>query len=89
MTLAKVYVDFSRRDPAGRLYLANLDRLPMAALGQRFIGTDYDEFEVECEVLAIDHAAGDLYHRPVRPWEVPGTFTNWPLPTFVNCRVSA
>lgn len=77
-----IYVDFSVRDPAGRLYLASMDRFAGGVtLGDRFIGTDFEEFEVECEVLAIDHTAGRVYHRPVRPWEVPGTFAGcWVAP---------
>jgi hypothetical protein len=86
----KVYIDFSLRDPEGRLYLASKDRFPSGvSLADRFIGTDFDEFEVECEVMAIDHATGRVFHRPVRPWEVPGTYERWPLPTFVNCRIGA
>ena len=87
--MIEVYVDFSLRDPAGRLYLAAKGRFPDGvSLGDRFIGTDFDEFEVECEVLAIDHANGRIYHRPVRPWEVPGTSSAYALPTFIDCRVA-
>ena len=73
--LPKIYVDFSTRDPKGRLYLARLSRFPQpVALFDRFIGTDFEDFEVECEVLAIDHVRGRVFHRPVDPSEVPGTF---------------
>lgn len=85
-----IYVDFSLRDPAGRLYVARKRQFTAGvALGDRFIGTDHDEFTVECEVLAIDHLAERIYHRPVRPWEVPGTASPYGLPAFVNCRVAA
>jgi len=70
----KIYVDFSVRDPEGRFYsarLADFDQPP--ALSSTFVGTDLDEFEVECIVLAIDHRASRVYHRPVRAAEVPGT----------------
>lgn len=72
--LPTIYVDFNIRDPDGRLYSAQLGRFPPdVALYQHFIGTDYDEFTVECEVLAIDRVHGKVLHRPVDPSDVPGT----------------
>ncbi len=77
----RIYVDFSVRDPEGRFYTAQLDRFNAPIdLGDRFIGTDLDEFEVECEILAIDYRAGQVYHRPVRPADVPGTYETPPQP---------
>lgn len=73
--LPRIYVNFSTRDPEGRFYVARLSRFSdPVRLSQPFIGTDFDQFEVECVVLAIDYVHGRVYHRPVRPSEVPGTY---------------
>lgn len=70
----KIYVDFSVRDPEGRFYTARLaDFETPPALDSIFVGTDLDEFEVECRVLAVDHQSGRVYHRPTNASEVPGT----------------
>lgn len=70
----RIYVDFSVRSLNGRVYRARLkDFVERPALGSTFIGTDLDEFEVECRVLAADYASGVLYHRPVDATQVPGT----------------
>lgn len=69
-----IYVDFTVRDPEGRFYLARIEQFnPAPQLGLTFIGTDYDEFEVECEVLAIFYYSGEVWVRPVDPATVPGT----------------
>lgn len=70
----KIYVDFSVRDPEGRFYTARLaDFEAPPALDSIFAGTDRDEFDVECRVLAVDHQVGRVYHRPTNASEVPGT----------------
>lgn len=73
--IQKIYVDFSVRDPDGRLYVARLSEFDEPPpLGSVFVGTDLDEFEVECRVLAVDRTGGVVYHRPVDATEVPGTW---------------
>lgn len=71
----KIYVDFTIRDPEGRFFVASLRRFPTApSLGDTFVATDHEEFDgIECQILAIDHEAGRVYHRPVDPRSVPGT----------------
>lgn len=73
----KIFVDFSIRDPEGRFYVASLHRFDhRPVLRERFIATDFEDFDdIECEVLAIDHPRGRVYHRPVDPSTVPGTYT--------------
>jgi hypothetical protein len=70
----KIYVDFTIRDPDGRLYVARLEEFsPPPELGLVFTATDFDEFDVECQVVAIDHDNGRVLHRPVDTAAVPGT----------------
>lgn len=72
--LQKIYVDFSIRDPDGRFYRASLkDFAGEPQLADEFIGTDFDEFEVVCEIVAIDRLGNRVYHRPVDPSAVPGS----------------
>lgn len=76
--LPKIYVDFTVRDPDGRFYAARIDQfVSKPELGIRFIGTDLDEFEVECEVLAVFYDTGQVLIRPCDAAAVPGTA---PLP---------
>lgn len=71
----KIYVDFSARDLDGRRYRASLSGFPRRpGLRDRFIATDYDEFDgIECEVVGVDIEGKWVYHRPVNPAAVPGT----------------
>lgn len=71
-----IYVDFSIRDLDGRIYVARLDDFDHTPdLGERFSATDHEEFiGVECMVIAIDRTSGRVYHRPVDPSEVPGSY---------------
>jgi len=73
--LQTIYVDFAARDREGRVYSARLSAFKSTPeLGERFIGTDYDEFEhVECEVIGYDKVRGRVLHRPVNADDVPGT----------------
>jgi hypothetical protein len=76
--LQKIYVDFSVRDPDGRFYVARTTQFSgPPGLGMKFVGTDFDEFEVECEVFAIFYRIGQVWVRPVDADAVPGTA---PLP---------
>ena len=69
-----IYVDFSVRDPDGRFYVAQLDDFSAPPrLGDTFVGTDFDEFEVECRVVAILYDRRQVLHRPVDAAAVPGT----------------
>ena len=61
-----VYVDFSVRSPDAEVYVAALRDFPEPpSVGSTFIGTDHDEFTVECRVLRVDEAEGRVYHRPI------------------------
>ena len=72
--LQKIYVDFTVRDPDGRFYLARAGQFSAPPqLGMTFVGTDFDEFEVECEVLAVFYRTGQIWVRPVEADAVPGT----------------
>lgn len=72
--LQKIYVDFTVRDPDGRFYLARASQFSAPPqLGMAFVGTDFDEFEVECEVLGIIYRTGMIWFRPVEADAVPGT----------------
>lgn len=79
----KIYVDFSARDLDGRRYRASLSSFPRRpGLRDRFIATDYDEFDgIECEVVGVDVERGWVYHRPVDPASVPGTAPIAPPPS--------
>lgn len=72
----KIYVDFNTHGPDSRFYVASMHRFDhRPALRERFLATDFEDFDgVECEIIAIDHVGGIVYHRPVDPSEVPGTF---------------
>lgn len=54
-----IYVDFNRRDPkvAGRFY-ASLHRFEEPELGSMVRATDFDEFDVEARISAIDYYDG-------------------------------
>lgn len=67
-------MDFTVRDPDGRFYQARVDQFsPAPELGLLFVGTDFDEFEVECEVVAIFYNEATVLVRPVEVAAVPGT----------------
>lgn len=76
-------MDFSARDLDGRRYRASLSSFPRRPqLRDRFIATDYDEFDaIECEIVGVDVERGWVYHRPVDPAAVPGTEPIWPSPS--------
>lgn len=63
------------RDLEGRRYRASLSSFPQRPrLRDRFITTDYDEFDgIECEVVGVDVEREWVYHRPVDLAAVPGT----------------
>lgn len=70
----KIYVDFTVRDPEGRYYAAQRSAFsPLPQLGLVFVATDFDEFEVECEVVAIQYDMDRVFLRPVDAEAVPGS----------------
>lgn len=84
----RIYVDFTVRDPEGRFYVARVDQFsPKPELELAFIGTDFDEFEVSCEVLAIFHDEGVVLVRPLDAAAVPGTAVHPDTPAVMPTEV--